>query len=482
MVALLTMLLVGAILLILLNNYYAGSERDYLKAGAARASRELSSVDWATVAEDTSSASTAFAEQRTKAVALATQLRIRVIASDGSTLADSGSPTEIDPSTIVPEATGGSPDGGAGQGVSPQGSPGDQGGPGGGLPSPLGPGLFGGDGANLSRSSQAIEQPLVVAGQQVATLRLSEGPAYGAAILRDTFVAWLVAGLAAVLIAAGLGWWWSRRLTRPLIEVTAASDSMASGDLAARVEVNRADEIGRLGKSFNTMAGRVQHTVSALQQFVADAAHELGTPLTALEADLELAHDRSESEDEQRLIKRAMRQAERLEKLSAGLLQLSRLDSGEFATRPERLDLASLVLQMADTVASRAEQAAIDLRIEVPAGRVWVSGYRDKLETAISNLVDNALKFTPAGGCVTIGLAADDLHARLQVTDTGIGIPAQDMKQLFGRFHRARNASVYPGNGLGLAIVRATMEVHGGLVSAESNSAGSRFELTLPRL
>jgi two-component system sensor histidine kinase MprB len=247
------------------------------------------------------------------------------------------------------------------------------------------------------------------------------------------------------------------------------------------VEVDRADEIGRLGHSFNTMASRVQHTVSALQQFVADAAHELGTPLTALEADLELAHDRSDSEDEQRLMKRAMRQAERLEKLSRSLLQLSRLDTGEFAADLEKLDLAALVRQMADTVASRAEQADVDLKIEVADGEIWVSGYEDKLQAAVGNLIDNALKFTPPGGCVTIGLKADTGKACLWVADTGIGIPPDDMKELFGRFHRARNASAYPGNGLGLAIVKATVEIHGGTVGAESSPSGSRFELILPR-
>ena len=195
MVALLTMLLVGAILLLLLNNYYAGSERDYLKAGAARAARELSSVDWATVAKGGTPTVTTFAEQRTKAVALATQLRVVVLTTGGATLADSGSPGDIDPSTIVPAG-----DGAPGTGNGQSGAPGDNSGGPGGLPSPLGSGLFGGDGANVPRSSQVMEQPLVVNGQQVATLRLSEGPAYGAAVLHDTFIGWLLAGLVAGMV------------------------------------------------------------------------------------------------------------------------------------------------------------------------------------------------------------------------------------------------------------------------------------------
>jgi hypothetical protein len=139
MVALITMLLVGVILLVLLNNYYAGSEKDYLNAGASRAARELSSVDWAAVAKGDAPATTTLAEQSTKAVALATQLRVVVLGTSGSTLADSGSPSEIDPSTIVP-AGDGTPDSNNGQGGPRTGN---TDGPGR-LPSPLGSGLFGG--------------------------------------------------------------------------------------------------------------------------------------------------------------------------------------------------------------------------------------------------------------------------------------------------------------------------------------------------
>ena len=113
-------------------------------------------------------------------------------------------------------------------------------------------------------------------------------------------------------------------------------------------------------------------------------------------------------------------------------------------------------------------------------GLFAVMGHADKLETAIGNLLDNALKFTPTGGTVVLGLRADAGWARLWVSDTGIGIPPDELPDLFERFHRGRNASAYPGNGLGLAIVRATMDLHGGTVRVESGETGSRFELLLP--
>lgn len=480
-VAVLTMLVLGAILLVVLSNYYAGAETAYLNAGADRVVRELSRVDWNAVSAGQNPDESLAAKQRTLAVALVTQLRIQVVAQDGKNLVDSGSPASIEPSVLMQmgqQGTSGSTSSGPGDGFD---SPSDGPGPPLGLPSPLGPGLFGGAGSgDVVRSHRAMERALTQDGQTVATVNVSEGPAYGATVIRNTLKGWLIAGFAAVLLSAGLGWWVSSRLTRPLIEITTASDSMAGGNLAARADVRRSDELGRLADSFNSMAASVQQNVSALQRFVADAAHELGTPLTALEADLDLALDRSESEEQRRLVSRAMRQAKRLERLSADLLQLSRLDTGTFAGPPKPLDLVTLVHHVADAVASRAEQARLDLTIDVPDGEVWALGHEERLRAAVTNLADNSLKFTPAGGSITLGLAAAEGRARLWVQDTGIGIPPEDMEGLFGRFHRARNVSAYPGSGLGLAIVKATAELHGGWVRAENVPHGSRFELTLP--
>lgn len=487
-VALITMLVLGAILVPLLSSYYGRSEVAYLEAGAERAAHDLSDVDWAVVVAEvdtttnagTAETETAAATRRTQAVALATQLRIQVLGPDGSLLVDSGSVSAIDPSRVVQgrEAENDGPDKGP--------TPSDGGASGGepsrgGLPSPLGGGLFGGGQTGEGpRSDRAIETQLTKNGQIVATVRLSQGPAYGATVLRSTLIAWLVAGVAAVLLAALVGWLTSRRLTRPLLAITAASDSMAHGDLAVRADVDRADEIGSLAGSFNDMADKVQHTVSTLRRFVADAAHELGTPLTALEADLELAQNHSDEADRERLIRRAMRQAERIDRLSNDLLRLSRLDTGTMPAPMETMDLVPLVRQVADSTASRAEQAGIDFTLDLPADQLPVKAQADGLRAAIGNLIDNALKFTPAGGSTVLGAHAEGERAVVWVQDTGIGIPPEDMDGLFGRFHRGRNVSAYPGSGLGLAIVQATMEIHGGTVGVESSSSGSRFELRLP--
>ena len=143
-------------------------------------------------------------------------------------------------------------------------------------------------------------------------------------------------------------------------------------------------------------------------------------------------------------------------------------------------DLVSLAHHVADSTASRAEQAGIDLSLDLPTSELRVMGYAEGLQTALENLVDNALKFTPAGGSVEVGAQAQSQTATIWVKDTGIGVPVADMDDLFSRFHRGRNVSAYPGNGLGLAIVKATMDIHGGTVAVESSPQGSRFELRLP--
>lgn len=479
-VALLTMVVLGAILIPLVSQHYARSEVSYLKAAIKRAETGLSTIDWRAVAAargDAAGASSpegATALTRAQLIALSTQARVRVYDTMGRLLVDSGPVDQIDVVSLAEETASG--DGGTGRGGMDHGM-------GMGmhrLPSPVGGGLFGGaDAEDGSRSNRTVEASLRSGTAVVAKVLLSDGPAYGSAVVRTTLVAWLVAGCAALILAALAGWFTSRRLTRPLLAIAAASNGMAHGDLAVRAQVDRADEIGVLADSFNAMADKNQATVTALRRFVADAAHEIGTPLTALQTDLELAKDGADKAARERLIDRAMVQVDRIQRLSGALLRLSVLDTG-LSSQLERLDLVPLVRSVAGSFASRAEQAGIDFAVDVALAELPVKGYEAGLRTAIENLVDNALKFTPSGGSVTLGAAAEDRQALVWVEDSGLGIPPEDVAALFSRFHRGRNAAAYPGSGLGLAIVQTTVELHGGKASVASTTAGSRFELRLP--
>ena len=313
-----------------------------------------------------------------------------------------------------------------------------------------------------------------------AYVKLSEGPASGRDALVSATVAWILAAALAVGLAALAGSLIARRIARPVVALTEASDRMAGGDLGARAPVAGGDEVGRLGESFNGMAARVETTVTSLRRFVADAAHEIGTPLTALQADLELAERKATSDDERRLVDQALVQTARLANLSDNLLQLSRLEAGEPAGERQTTDLVAVARELADGVASRAEQAGVELTLDVAAGPLQVPVDRARLQTILANLLDNAVKFTPEGGTVTLTVRQEGDETLTLVSDTGVGIPAEEQRQVFERFHRARNVSAFPGNGLGLAIVKAAVERSGGRVSFASSPAGTTFRVSLP--
>jgi signal transduction histidine kinase len=286
---------------------------------------------------------------------------------------------------------------------------------------------------------------------------------------------WTIAGAISVILAAGVGWLISRRISAPLLALTNTTARMAEGDLAARATVASQDEVGLLARSFNQMADQVEDTIVTLRRFVSDAAHEIHTPLTALRTNLELASD-------DKFVRRARAQVGRLEALTEGLLALSRIEAGEQAEGHTAVALTSLVQEVSELYASRAEQSGLTFDLALPETPVTIWGDEAQLCHALGNLLDNGIKFTPQGGAVSVELVQEREWAELSVEDTGIGIPEDDLPHLFSRFHRGRNAAAYPGSGLGLAIVKAIAESHDGQVAAENTAQGARFTLRLPMI
>jgi signal transduction histidine kinase len=333
------------------------------------------------------------------------------------------------------------------------------------------------------RSHRVVIHPLYdVEDNLTGYVELSEGPAYGRDILSSVAWGWAVASGAAVLLAGGVGWVISRRLSAPLLTLTQVTGHMAEGNLSARADTTRQDEFGLLAHSFNEMADRVEETVVALRRFVADAAHELHTPLTALRTNLELAALEEGTADQLTALERAQTQVERLQTLSSALLDLSRLEANAGKENHALMDLSVLVQEASEVCASRAEQTGLSFSLDLPQGAVMIQGNRSQLRRALGNLLDNAIKFTPQGGSVSVGLRRREGQAELRVEDTGIGIPPGDLPHLFGHFHRGRNAVAYPGSGLGLAIARTIVEGHSGQVMAESTSQGTCFLVRLPSI
>jgi signal transduction histidine kinase len=334
--------------------------------------------------------------------------------------------------------------------------------------------------AERARSTERVEQPIVNAdGQRLGTVVLSEGPAYGREIFLSALASWAAASLMAMMLAGAAGVWVSRRITVPLLALTQVTENMAAGNLAARADANAANEFGQLGRSFNAMAERVANTIHTLRQFVADAAHELNTPLTALQTNVELAVTADESARSEMLI-RAQAQIERLRGLVTGLLNLSRLEGQNEAPQREVVDLTTLAQAISEPYASRAEQAGLTFELDLPAAPLITPGDPAQLRRALENLLDNAIKFTPSGGEVRLRLMRAGEQIAFSVEDTGIGIPPEDRPLLFQRFHRGRNTASYPGNGLGLAIVQAIVEAHSGVVTMAATAGGTCFTVYLP--
>lgn len=319
-------------------------------------------------------------------------------------------------------------------------------------------------------------------GNDYGSVKLSEGPDYGSAILRSVAWGWGIASAIAVLLAVGIGWFISRRISAPILALTDVTGRMAQGDLSSRANVKSRDELGQLGQSFNEMADQVETTVTTLRAFVSDAAHELRTPLTVLRTNLDLMLDEKDAPTRAAFVADARTMVQRLEELNTNLLDLSRLEAYDHPTREAIVNLTELLRTRAEIYASQAEQSGLTFEQDLPSEPVFVRADGNEIMRAVDNLLDNACKFTPQDGIIRVALSQQDGQAKLSVTDTGIGIPEDDLPQLFHRFHRGRNTTAYPGSGLGLAIVKAIVTVHGGQVEVQSRGEGrgSKFVITLP--
>jgi two-component system sensor histidine kinase BaeS len=473
LIALLAAGVLGVVLLAILRGYYTQRELDYLTGNAQGVAGLLAQVSAQPLPPNVQN------------LAFLSQARVRLLDPRGQVLADSGPLPAQD--VVFFASAGPQTMGATGFVVASEQMP-VEGLPPGAVALPAAGTVYGFDfttqvpGPDAPRSDQVVRQPWYDAtGALAGYVELSEGPAYGRDILASVAWGWLLASAVAVALAAAAGWLVSRRLSEPLLALTGVTARMAGGDLTVRADTGRADELGQLARAFNDMAARIEETVVVLRRFAADAAHELHTPLTALRADLELAAGTEEAPDQRALLARTLGQANELQRLAAGLLDLSRLDAGVPEGPPAPVDLRALVQDAAERYAAQAEQAGVAFDLALPDAPVVVRGHGGQLGRALENLLDNALKFTPAGGRVQLELrGGEDGTVEIVVTDSGIGIPPEDLPRLFERFHRGRNATAYPGSGLGLAIAQAIVARHGGTLAAHDAELGARFVMQLP--
>jgi two-component system, OmpR family, sensor histidine kinase MprB len=279
-----------------------------------------------------------------------------------------------------------------------------------------------------------------------------------------------------IALAALLGALVAREALRPVRRLTDAAEHVAQTyDLSRRIEVSGNDELNRLAASFNTMLAALEQSVAAQRQLVADASHELRTPLTSLRTNFEVLLRPGGLPDESRarLARDVHRQFDEMAALVGDIVELAR--DGETAAEPDDVRLDVLV---ADAV-ERAERNARDVHFHLTAEPTLVRGVPARLDRAVTNLLDNAAKWSPPGGVVEVEVA----DGAVGVRDHGPGVADEDLPFVFDRFYRSAEARSMPGSGLGLAIVRQVAETHGGHVSAgRADGGGARFVLSVPAL
>ncbi len=341
--------------------------------------------------------------------------------------------------------------------------------------------------ADGTPSSHVIGAVAYFSGQSLAR---AAGPVF----IRTVDRTLLIAGIIVTILVAVGSIYLARSIARPLHDLQVAAARMGSGDLSARVTVDPEEmpaEIEQLATTFNDMAAKLEHDVDELRrqerlqrELVANVAHELATPLTAIRGYSEaLAEDdalpREQRTDFSRIINR---ETVRLMRLVDQLRQVARLEAGT-----EKMDLHPTPLRMLaedtlDVLAGESEQLGVAIHNEISADLPPVSVDTDRLTQVLLNLVDNAVRHTPAGGQVTVAAHPDGVMVWVTVADTGPGIAAEDLPRVFDRFYRAdaaRNRAT-GGTGLGLAIVKGIVEAHGGQVRAENNpDGGARMSFSL---
>ena len=319
-----------------------------------------------------------------------------------------------------------------------------------------------------------------------AGMGLGQG-AYLAQTQQDTTTTIILVAAVAATIASLLGVLMARRLAMPLQQLEAAAAAVADGDLAARSGLSgRGDELGSLGRSFDTMAADLERNDASRRRFFQDAAHEMKTPLAVIEATAAAVMD-GVFEHDARHLETIRSQARLLGRVVDDLRTISLAEAGTLPLRLEDVSLLTLLAPTASSFAARADAERVALTVDLEhAGPLIVTADRERLGQAVAALMDNAIRFAPVGGHVLLLGGPSPRRpgwARVEVVDDGPGVPMADLPHVFDRFYQA-DASRDRGtgtSGLGLAITRAIVDAHGGSIGVENApDGGARFWLEVP--
>ena len=334
-----------------------------------------------------------------------------------------------------------------------------------------------------------VLRPLTGAGPQFGAVLAgasTQGAELGLQQLLSTLVVMIVIG---VFPAVFVGRWIAQRALEPVDQIITEVREITDGrSLHRRLAVPMVrDELGRLAETLNQMMTRLERSFAALRRFTADASHELKTPLTVVRAGVERAITRPDVPQETlAALEETLQEVNRMTELLDSLLTLARADEGRAELHREPVDLRAIVAEAGETGDLLADHAGVAIEIRTPPQPLVLAVDRSRVRQLLLNLIENAVKYTPRGGNVSVQLGASDGEVRVTVADSGIGIAPGDLPHVFDRFWRADSARTRtgerPGAGLGLAISKWIVEAHGGAIEVQSRPGrGTTFTVTFPR-
>jgi two-component system, OmpR family, sensor kinase len=333
------------------------------------------------------------------------------------------------------------------------------------------------------RALTAVAGPLTASGTTLGVLVIAKSQTE----LRDTWVTLMkfvgISILGGLVVAGVLAWYASRRITKPVLGLSAAADQIAQGNYNVPVpEVPGGDEISHLADRFREMAARLAETEERERNFLMTVSHELRTPLTAIRGHVEAMREglTTDPADQAASLDVVATATARLERLVGDVLDLAKLDAHRFTVLREEVDMARLLDQAYASYGEEARRRAIDYRCEIDERPVVVTD-GDRVLQIISNLLSNAFRWTPDGGRVDLGLRSENGSVSVVVRDSGPGIRPEERERIFRPFFSGDHSRDGGGTGLGLAIARELAVALGGRLELDTTpGAGSRFRLVLP--
>lgn len=293
--------------------------------------------------------------------------------------------------------------------------------------------------------------------------------------------AFMRTGILVVLLGAAGSLWFARRFQGRIEAFSQlARRIVKSGDLSSRMPVQGNDEFATLALNVNAMLERIERLVQGIRQVSDNIAHDLRSPLTRLRADVEVALQQNDPATDRATLERVLSELGGMQTIFNSLLSLGQAEAGGMRLKRKRLDLSAFLAEMVELYSPSAEERELELAGEIAPG-LAVFGDRQLLAQALSNLLDNALKYVPAGGTILLRAARAGSAVEILLEDSGPGIAPEMREKIFERFTRIDPSRTLPGTGLGLALVKAFVELHGGSVrAAESALGGAAFKVELP--